>query len=65
MAFTMAIAAAFLAAGRGIVLEIQARMTKPEAKPTGGRQCYCFPPQGKKTRKPMWGKGGESSTYPP
>lgn len=33
MALTMAMAAAFLAAGRGIVLEIQASMTNPEAKP--------------------------------
>ena len=33
IAFTMAIAAAFLAAGRGMVLQIQASMTKPEAKP--------------------------------
>lgn len=33
MALTMAMAAAFFAAGRGMVLEIQASITKPEAKP--------------------------------
>lgn len=55
----MAIAAAFLAAGRGTVLEIQARITKPEAKPTGGRQC-CFlpPPAGGPKRRTGKGDSG-------
>lgn len=45
MALTIAMAAAFFAAGRGIVLEIQARITKPEAKPTGAHVSLATPCQ--------------------
>ena len=54
MALTKAMAAAFLAGGRGMVLEIHASIKKPDAKPAVGVISRCSEITGRSVEGTHW-----------